>query len=633
MPKALTQNDWMEAEMTCALQAVSPFTSTQDELLHLVFAGNYERIHKDIREILFDPIFDYHSNLTLPEAGRLAYVRSRLVHGRLERPLEILRNPLRLFALAEWPSLLDISTFSLLMVHYNLCFGTVFDHGSTREDLADYFEELDTLASFGSYMATELGFGNNVAAMRTEAVYDHSRQVFILNTPDPLAQKYMSYSGFTDIPRMAVVLAKLKVEGKDCGVFPFVVRISGKDGLLPGIRTALCPEKPAQGLDNGLTWFDHVVLPRRSLLTGDMGRISDEGRFEPAIVNSRKRFLRAMTRILPGRLCVASSAVGMGRASVYIALRYAQNRLTNAPGRNDMRVIEYRSHQLALFTALAKVYAVTLLVNYAKREFLASPDVVSPDLNNLIALAKVLSTWEMSEVASVCRERCGAQGMFSINRMNDYIQLLQGLVTAEGDSQVLLATTAGQLLAQEKPGNAGEPPVPERRNMLDADWLLMLLRFRERRLWSMNREAMDRQGNKGYLEAWNGVMNPALAAARLRGVATALQRLHTAAQEAHDPSVREALNLTASLYGLTEIQRDSGWYLAHNALNAAQVIDMPALIDSLCVRLLPHAPMLIEGFGLTPELLRAPIAYDDYVAAFCREASVGAGYKATATHA
>ncbi|HET6844697.1 MAG TPA: acyl-CoA dehydrogenase [Candidatus Angelobacter sp.] len=619
--------------MTCALNPALPFASSQEELLHLIFDGNYERIHKDVREVLTDPVFDYRSNLTLAEAGRLAYTRSRLVHGRLERPLEILKNPLRLFALAEWPSLLDISTFSLLMVHYNLCLGTVFDHGSTREDLADDLEELNSLASFCSYMATELGFGNNVAALRTEAVYDHSRQVFILNTPDPLAQKYMSYSGFTDISRMAVVMAKLKVEGKDCGVFPFIVRISDKDGLRPGIRTAMCPEKPAQGLDNGLTWFDHVVLPRRALLMGDMGRISDEGRFEPTIANSRKRFLRAMTRILPGRLCVASSAVGMGRASVYIALRYAQNRLTNAPGRNDMPVIEYRSHQLALFTCLAKVYAITLLVNHAKREFLASSESVSPDLNNLIALAKVLATWEMSDVATVCRERCGAQGMFSVNRMNDYIQLLQGLVTAEGDSQVLLATTAGQILSQEKPGNTVEPPAPEGRNMLDAGWLLMLLRFRERKLWSMNREAMDRQSDAGYLQAWNGVMNPALAAARLRGVATALQCLHTAAQSAQEPGVRTALGLMASLYGLTEIQRDSGWYLAQSALTAAQVLDTPTLIDDLCVSLQPHAPMLLEGFALTPELLRAPIAYDDYAAAFCREASVSAGTKPAAAHA
>jgi acyl-CoA oxidase len=588
-------------------------------MVQVVFDGTYDRLHKDIREVLFDPVFDPVSDLTVTEAGRLSYARSRFVHGRLERPLDILRNPLRLFALAEWPSLLDVSTFSLLMVHYNLCLGTLFDHGLERDDLPDYFEELDNLTSFGSYMATELGFGNNVAAMRTEAVYDACNKTFVLNTPDPLAQKFMSYSGFSDFPKIAVVMAKLKIDEKDCGVFPFIVRVSDKNGLLPGIRAACCPDKPVQGLDNGVTWFDHVTLPRRSLLLGDIGKFTDGGKFEPAIGNARKRFLRAMSRILPGRLCVSSAAVGAGRASVYIALRYAQHRLTNAPGRNDMPLIEYRTHQLATFTALAKVYAMTLLVNHAKREFIANPDSVSADLNNLISITKALSTWEMTDVVTVCRERCGAQGMFSVNRIADYVSLLQGLVTAEGDNQVLLATTAGQLLAQREFGELLEPPNPTGRDLADGSWVVMLLRFREQKLWSTNREAMDNSGQQSYFEAWNGVMNSAMAMARLRGVAIALQRLREAAQDAHATEIGEALGLLASLYGVTELQRDAGWYLAQGALTAEQVMKMPAIADALCVELRPHISMLIDGFALSPELLRAPIADQDYAAAFCNE--------------
>jgi acyl-CoA oxidase len=90
------------------------------ELIRLLFDGTYERAHEDIRSLLFDPIFDARADLTLSQAGRLAYDRSRFVHGHLERPLKLLGNPLRLFALAEWPALLDVSVFSLLMVHYNL---------------------------------------------------------------------------------------------------------------------------------------------------------------------------------------------------------------------------------------------------------------------------------------------------------------------------------------------------------------------------------------------------------------------------------------------------------------------------------------------------------------------------------
>ncbi|MEU9094393.1 acyl-CoA dehydrogenase [Streptomyces sp. NPDC048428] len=606
------------------------------ELTRLLFDGAYENVHADIRALLLDPVFDARDGLSLPEAGRLSYERSRFVHGRIERPLEILKNPRRLFALAEWPALLDVSTFSLLMVHYNLCLGTVAEHGGDREDLKDYLEELDGLESFGPYMATELGYGNNVAALRTEAVYDRHTETFVIDTPDPLAQKYMSYSGFQDVPKVAVVLARLKAEGKDHGVYPFVVRISDATGLREGIHAVPCPEKPVQGLDNGLTRFDQVRVPRRNLLLGDMGEFTRDGAFKPAAGNQRKRFLKAMSRIQPGRLCVSSAAVGAGRASVYIALRYAAQRLTNAPGRNDMPVLEYRSHQLSLFTQLAKVYAMTFLLNHAKRRYVSEAGEVSAELNVLIALTKTLTTWEMTETIAVCRERCGAQGIFSANRIADYGSLLQGLVTAEGDNQVLLATTAGQMLARPaaEPAESAESAAERRARrgpdgLLDLGLLVGILGERERSLHEEGRARMTDGDDRTYFEAWNSTMNSALAMARTQAVRVTLGCFTDAVAEAHDPSVRAALHELALLYALTELQRDAGWYLAQGALTAHEVRALPALIDETCTRVLPHTSLLIDGFRLSPELLRAPIAADDYVSAF--QTLTGAGPFATAT--
>lgn len=589
------------------------------EAVRLVFDGRYEPDHEGIRETLLDPIFEPRVGLTLAEAGLLAYERSRFVHGRLERPVEIVRNPRRLFALAEWPSLLDVSVFSLLMVHYNLCLGTVVDHGDDRADLADHLGALDALSSFGQYMATELGYGNNVAAMRTEAVYDATSDTFIVNTPDPLAQKFMSYSGFSEIPKLAVVLARMHVGGEDHGVFPFLVRISDHNGLCEGVYAAPCPEKPVQGLDNGVTWFDHVRIPSRNLLLGDMGAFQDDATFQRTSRNQRKQFLRAMTRIQPGRLCVSSAAIGAGRASVYIALRYASQRLTNAPGRNDMPIIGYRSHQLSMFTALSKVYAMTFLVNYAKQRYVEQQDDLSAEVGNLISITKALSTWEITDVVAVCRERCGAQGMFSVNRIADYVSLLQGLVTAEGDNQVLLANAGAQLLAQREGQEDPAVPLPGERDVADPVLHVALLRCREHRLSRAAGHTMtDGSIEQSYFDAWNATVNSALVVARLRGVRIALERYLAAASRAESNHVREAVSLLASLYGLTEVQRDAGWYLAKGFLTAAQVEQIPHALDALCERIAPHATLLIDAFQLSPGLLRAPIAADDYIAAYQR---------------
>jgi acyl-CoA oxidase len=603
--------------MTDAPTAPEEDPTARDELTRLVYDGTFERVHADIQAALLDPVFDPRENLTPNEAGRLAYERSRFVHGRLERPLEILRDPLRLFALAEWPSLADVSTFSLLMVHYNLALGTLVNHGADRLDLDDHFKALDGLSSFGPYMATELGYGNNVAALRTEAVYDPADQTFTLNTPDSLARKFMSYSGFQDIPKLAVVLARLKAGGKDHGVHPFIVPISDEDGLYEGVHAAPCPGKPVQGLDNGLTWFDNVKIPRRNLLLGDMGEFTEDGTFRPLIANPRRRFLHTMSRIQPGRICVSSAAMSAGRAAVYIALRYSTRRLTNAPGRKAVPIIEYRSHQVPLFTALAKVYAGTFLLNHAKRRYVERNGEISADLNELISITKALCTWEMTHVVGVCRERCGAQGMFSVNRIADFGSLLQGLVTAEGDNQVLLATTAGQMLARADEEDLPTVPWRDGGPIQNLSLQIHCLSYREQSLRQAIRASMaDDSRGRPYFAAWNENINAGLTMARLRGARMALERFSAAAQDCTDERVREALTLLAELYGLTVIEPDAGWYLANDLLSPEQVEGLPGAIDARCESLLPHVGLLIDGFRLSPELLRAPIAADDYVSAF-----------------
>ncbi|MFD0490305.1 hypothetical protein ACFQ0O_28370 [Saccharopolyspora spinosporotrichia] len=97
-----------------------------------------------------------------------------------------------------------------------------------------------------------------------------------------------------------------------------------------------------------------------------------------------------------------------------------------------MPIISFRSQQSALFTSLARVYAMTFLLNHVKKEYLHRHGGDDTEVNQLVSIAKALSSWEMSEVLHVCRERCGAQGMFSINRIADYLPMAQGVVTAEG---------------------------------------------------------------------------------------------------------------------------------------------------------------------------------------------------------
>jgi acyl-CoA oxidase len=59
---------------------------------------------------------------------------------------------------------------------------------------------------------------------------------FILNTPHPSAAKYMPPTGpFGGMPKVAVVIARLMVNGEDRGVRPFIVTLGDGKEMAKGI--------------------------------------------------------------------------------------------------------------------------------------------------------------------------------------------------------------------------------------------------------------------------------------------------------------------------------------------------------------------------------------------------------------
>ncbi|WP_233420587.1 acyl-CoA dehydrogenase family protein [Xenorhabdus nematophila] len=54
-------------------------------------------------------------------------------------------------------------------------------------------------------------------------------------------------------------------------------------------------------------------------------------------------------------------------------------------------------------------------------------------------------TWRTQEILINCRERCGAHGLFSINKIPQYLISNFGSITAEGDNLVL-SLKAGEMI-------------------------------------------------------------------------------------------------------------------------------------------------------------------------------------------
>jgi acyl-CoA oxidase len=346
-----------------------------------------------------------------------------------------------------------------------------------------------------------------------------------------------------------------------------------------------------------------------------MGELSADGVFTSTITR-RGRFLRSLARVQTGRICLSTALVSATRAAVHIAVRYSWQRTAPAPGAGDRPLMLFRTQQLALLGALARVYVMTFFLNDVKRRHAESFPTIDADLIRRISIAKAISSWEMTDVITACRERVGAQGMFSVNRIADYVAMAQGVVTAEGDNLPIFIVAANEMLLHRFGDIADATPPSCDSAPLDGRFVTKLFKHKAGLLQQEIRQKM-KAGDKagGFGSSWDSNVNRACDMATAYGRYLALSEFWRVVDGVAAGPLRSVLELLGSLYATLHLQADSGWYLAHDLLNPAQVRGIPDVIDALCERLVPHSSTLTEAFQLSPDLLRAPICHDDYVAA------------------
>ncbi|MBU1315021.1 MAG: hypothetical protein KJ947_11100 [Alphaproteobacteria bacterium] len=565
----------------------------------IFFDGRFDQSHSPIKDALLDGIFDVEPE-NCNSRTELTYRRAIAIRESVGDFAGHVQEAHGLFALAEWAPILDVDLFSILVVHYNLVIGTLNDIGSGDPELEEVRKRLETLESFSAYMATEVGYGNNLAALRTEARYDRRSRTFLINTPEPAARKFMSTAGPAPFSKSAIVLARLFVDEQDHGVFPFLVDISDESGPRPGVAVEPAGARPGQFTDMATTSFKKVRITKGRLLSEGLAKLTDEGAFQPIIKNPRARFLRAASRLVHGRLCVASAAAGISRASVFIAATYSETRKTNAPGRTETAVADYLVHSREICTALARAVAVTAIVNKTRREFSLQGEDAALDAS----LCKVFATIEAWKIVTSCRERCGAQGTLSANRIADYLPFIDAMRTAEGDNLVLLSGAASQMLSKPPPARAKPPTLTEVGTSFEEMKAILEARYAE--LWHELHEAHElARSDNGVFEAWNAVSTRAIGLGRLSAVIAACTEMIEMAGRVE--MLREPVRLLGEIFAMSEILEHQGWCVAEGVSPSDPAPGLGRRIDMSCLALRQDVRMVVAGFGLSSDLLRAPI--------------------------
>jgi acyl-CoA oxidase len=550
----------------------------------------------------------------------------------------------------------DLSVLVKVGVQFGLFGGAILQLGTKRHHDA-YLRDLITGEVMGCFAMTEVGHGSNVQALGTVATYDPETQEFVITTPDPSARKDWIGNAARHAD-LAVVFAQLEVAGEGHGVHALVVPLRRDGRVLPGITIEDDGLKMGlNGVDNGRITFDGVRVPRENLLN-QFADVTEDGRYESPIENQNRRFFTMLGTLVQGRVCVGGAGINAAKVALTIATRYADRRRQfNATSEEQEELLlDYGVHQRRLLPLLARTYALHFAQERVARELhevfsqTEAPEEGENEhrrreLESYAAGLKALGTWHATRTIQECREACGGQGYRALNRFAALKADTDVFTTFEGDNHVLLQlvakglltdyasefedmdqfgmvrfvaglavetvlerTSVHKLIERIRDVLPGGDEWDQEAGLLDPEYQLMMLRFREEHMLAgvarRLKRGIDNGMNPG--EVFSRVQDHVIGAARAHVERLVLEAFVAKTRTLPEGDLKVALNLLCDLHALTTIEADRAWFMEHGRLSSQRSKAISREVNGLCRKLRPLAVDIVDAFGVPREMLRSP---------------------------
>lgn len=528
----------------------------------------------------------------------------------------------------------DLSLTVKYGVQFGLWGGSINALGSDEQQRR-WLPKVGSLELPGAFAMTERAHGSNVRDLNTTATFDPETDEWVIQTPSDRDHKEWIGNAARH-GRMATVFAQLVVDGVTHGVHGVVVPLRDENGaLMPGIRIDDSGHKMGlNGVDNGRIWFDDVRVPRTNLLSR-YAQVSEDGVYSSPIPSAGKRFFTMLGTLVGGRIAVGSAANSAAKAGLTVAVRYGARRRQFGPaGGPEVVILDYLSHQRRLIPRVATSYGLTFALHRLADDFAALP--LGGDTREIEAQAaalKAMASWHATDSLQEAREACGGEGFRWSSRIAHRKADSDIFTTFEGDNTVLQLQVAKGLLAgyrqefedlnawgllrylrEQADVRLGEINPLTRRNtdrdhLRDPAWHRELFERRERMLLVQAAARLKGRIDRGMdsFEAFVEVQDHLLTLATAHAERLVLEEFQKGVERVEDPKIQNVLRLLCTLYALEHIERDRGWFLEQNLIDAPVSKAVRTEVNTLLGRLRPVAVELVDAFGIPDEILGSEI--------------------------
>jgi acyl-CoA oxidase len=224
-------------------------------------------------------------------------------------------------------------------------------------------------------------------------------------------------------------------------------------------------------------------------------------------------------------------------------------------------------------------------------------------------------TWNFERVATICRERCGGQGYLSCNEFGYNIGFSHAGMTAEGDNSVLMQKVAKELLAAYQAKKVTYPVIDVSSatswDIKSIDTLLKLVRLREIYLLKeLDKNMRTKLGSgKGLFDVWMKEESDLIQAmAKAFGERICLESFLFACANESTISVKAVMSKIAHLFAHTLVSDNLAWFMTVGLVSVETGKHVMPIQHHLIKELLPQAMDIIQGLGVKPWMVFAPIA-------------------------